>query len=403
MIRKLRWKIVSVVMLTVLTMLLVIFGALFTSVSKNIAEDSRQVLQRVMLEAELGNRPGLDSPGDIQMPYFCVSVSNGTAVVLSGGYFDLANKEQLLAIINACMEQEEDSGLLPVYGMRYLRAEKPYATCIAFVDTSLEESTVRNVLISSLQIGVLALVLFFVLSMLFARWAVRPVEQTLQQQRRFISDASHELKTPLTVILANADLLQGEEPTPQQRQRWLENIRSESRRMKRLVEEMLTLTRAEDVQGEGNFTRLNFSELLVDSILLFEPVAFEAEKYLEYDVEPELYLQGSADQLKQLCGILLDNAIKYAPAGGRICLCLQQGKQLSLSITNPNAGQPVPQEELAHLFDRFYRTDTARSGDGSFGLGLSIAAAIVQQHKGKIWAESSENGTTFRVELPKSK
>ena len=404
MIRKLRGKIVSVIMLTVLSMLLVIFGAFFTSVSRSIADDSQQVLQRVMLETELSRLPGFGSVEDIQIPYFCVSVSNGTATVLSGGYFDLNNRTHLLAIINACMEQEEDSGVLRDYRLRYLRAEKTNATQIAFVDTSMEESMMRNMLMSSFYIGLSALVLFFVLSVLFARWAVRPVEQTLQQQRRFIADASHELKTPLTVILANTDLLQTEEEiTDTQRRRWLENIHSESRRMKRLVEEMLTLTRTEDAREKADFAELNFSDLLLDCILLFDPVAFEAGKQLEYDLQPELMLQGSDQQLQQLCGILLDNAIKYAPEGGVVRLRLQQGKHVSFSITNPNRGEPIPPEKLEHLFDRFYRADESRSGEGSFGLGLSIAAAIVQQHKGRIWAESNENGTTFRVELPKRK
>ncbi len=404
MIRKLRWKIVAMSMAMVFSVLLAVFLAVLTTTRRSIQQDSIQVLQRVLRMEDQTVLPGLNGSG-IQLPYFSVSVSGGVATVLSGSYYDLGDEQQLLDIINACLAEESSVGALPRYHMRYLRVENAYSTRIAFVDTSLEESTMRNLLWSSLQIGSLAFGLLLVLSILFARWAVRPVERTLEQQRQFISDASHELKTPLTVIISNADLLSGSpQAAEEEKRRWVDNVQSESYRMKRLVEEMLTLMRTEDLSRQPVMQRLDFGELVADSALLFEPVAFEAGKQLQYDVQQGSFVQGDADQLRQLCAILLDNAIKYAPAGACVELRLQnEGKKLKLQVYNPNDGDPIPPQRLQHLFDRFYRADSSRGESRGFGLGLAIAKSIAAGHKADLKVESDLRGTTFTAEFPRCK
>ena len=169
--------------------------------------------------------------------------------------------------------------------------------------------------------------------------------------------------------------------------------------MRALVEDMLTLARAEDTQPKATFADIDLSDLAAETTLRFEPVAYEAGRALHYDIQEGLLLWGDDDRLQQLTGILLDNAIKYAPAGSVVTLQLQQQERHAV-LTVENEGEPIPSEHLPHLFERFYRADASRSDHGSFGLGLSIAQAIARDHDGTIRAESDEHSTRFIVTLP---
>lgn len=222
------------------------------------------------------------------------------------------------------------------------------------------------------------------------------LQTTETLRRRFVSDASHELKTPLTVILSSADLLA--ESAPAEEQTYVENIRAESRRMKKLVEEMLTLFRAESVRRETAFSEVDLSDVVTDAALRFEPVVFESGRRLLYTIDEGLQVSGDRDALERLTGILLDNAVKYAPQGTDIRLTLtHQDRTACLAVEN--GGDPIPPEVAAHLFDRFYRADSSRTGTG-FGLGLAIARAIVQNHRGNIICRSQEGLNRFSVTLP---
>ena len=212
-----------------------------------------------------------------------------------------------------------------------------------------------------------------------------------------MSDASHELKTPLTVILSSADLMTGEQE-PEKLRHYGDNIRSEARRMKALVEDMLTLARVENGTKTPEET-LDLSDVVLESVLAFEPVAFEARRHLSYDITPELMVQGHGTQLRQVADVLLDNAVKYAPPETEIRAALtREGKNAVLTVEN--SGTPIPPEKLAHLFDRFYRVDESRTGGEGFGLGLAIAQSLVQGHRGTITCVSDERSTRFTVRLP---
>jgi len=238
-------------------------------------------------------------------------------------------------------------------------------------------------------------------SVILARWATRPVERAWKQQRQFLSDASHELKTPLTVILSNAELLSAL-PLEERPARWTDNILSESRLMKRLVEEMLTLARADHLSQLPVLSEVSLSDAAEDCALAFEPVAFEAGKPLEYTVTEGVTVLGDRDRLGRLVSILLDNAIKYGAEGGTITLSLEKTeRQARLAVSNP--GQPIPAEQLPKLFERFYRADASRGEQSGFGLGLSIAAVIAREHKGTLRAESDETSTRFIFTMPLKK
>ncbi len=410
LIRKLQLKFVAVCMTMVTAVLAVVFISVYVSAQHSIEQNSQEVLERVLQEASnlipgVSMRPGLNfNNKDIHLPYFTVQVwSNNQAYVTSGTYADMEDTDALRSILGACLAQEEDHGTLEQYGMRYLRRSDSLSTRVAFVDMSMEQATLRSMMQAYLLIGAAALVLLLGVSILLSRWATRPVEKAWSQQRQFLSDASHELKTPLTVILSNAELMEsaGLEERPA---RWADNIHSEAQRMKTLVEEMLTLARADSMERSTVFSQTPLSEIAMDCILLFEPVAFEANKQLEYSIRKDLLVNGDGDSLKRLISILLDNAIKYGTDGGLIRLRADlTDRGVRLEVSNENGGNAIPPDVLPHLFERFYRADESRGEKSGFGLGLSIAASIAADHKGTLKAESDAETTRFILTLPAMK
>ena len=406
MIRKLRLKFVAVCMAMVTAVLAVVCFAIFAALRGNVEDLSREVLHRVIQEDPGGRRPeiGVEIGGDkVLLPYFTVSVWPGgggayTAYVTGGTYAALEDTAELTAILEDCLGQESSEGVIQSYSLRYLRRDNGLYQRMAFVDMSMERAMLREMMGSYLRIALAAFLLLLGVSAILARWATGPVERAWRQQRQFLSDASHELKTPLTVILSNAELLSAL-PLEERPARWTDNILSESHQMKRLVEEMLTLARADNMALPPVLTAVSLSETAEDCALAFEPVAFEAGKPLEYHVAEGVTVPGDGDKLRRLVSILLDNAVKYGAEGGTITLALEKTeRQARLTVSNP--GEPIPAEQLSRLFERFYRADASRGEKSGFGLGLSIAAVIAQEHKGTLKAESGGEGTRFLFTLP---
>lgn len=411
MIRKLRLKFVAVCMAMVTAVLAVVCFAIFAALRGNVEDLSRQVLHRVIQEETLpgGRKPevGVEIGGDkLLLPYFTVSVwpdGGGayTAYVTGGTYAGLEDTEELTAILEDCLNQGPTEGVVQSYSLRYLRQDNGPYRKLAFVDMSMESRLLGKMMGSYLRIALAAFLLLLGVSVILARWATRPVERAWGQQRQFLSDASHELKTPLTVILSNAELLSAL-PLEDRPARWTDNILSESRQMKRLVEEMLTLARADNLALPPVLAEVSLSDLAEDCALAFEPVAFEAGKPLEYRVAEGVSVLGDGDKLRRLISILLDNAVKYGSEGGAITLTLERtDRQARLTVANP--GEPIPAEQLSRLFERFYRADASRGEKSGFGLGLSIAAVIAQEHKGTLRAESGGEGTRFVFAMPLKK
>jgi len=398
MIRRLRWKVVGITMAFVSAILLCVFAGIYFTAQENLRRSTEQQLHDALLGG--GSYWFLPGQGDAAaLPCFVAEVyADGTARINGSSYYRL-DDATLSEIVNACLAQPEDSGLLRQYRLRYLRQSVLLSLRIAFTDSTLEQQTLRALVRTCLGIGFAALAVLLVCCYLLSGLITRPVEKAWNAQQRFLSDASHELKTPLTVILASGDLLEEHTPEDSAAKPYVDNIRSESRRMRALVEQMLTLSRAENPQRTTQFASVDLSDLVMDAALRFEPVAYEAGHTLHYHIEKDVLLHGDAQQLQQLLGILLDNAIKYAGEGCPIQLALHRtDKQLILETEN--GGAPIPPEQLAHLFDRFYRADGSRSDHGSFGLGLSIAQAIVKSHGGTIRCQSDARSTRFTVTLP---
>lgn len=276
---------------------------------------------------------------------------------------------------------------------------------LAFVSDSDMRSSMSSLTVTSLMVGAAALALLFLISLFLANWALKPVERVWNQQKQFISDASHELKTPLTVILANISILSRHSAeTVESQRKWINSSSDEAQRMKGLVDDLLTLARLDEAGQTAPMPQMcdvDLSDAVTGELLTFEPVAFEHGVELKSEIAPNVKVHGDADKLRQLTAILLDNACKYAGCGGSVCaeLSVREGRA-HLSVSN--SGEIIPSEQLTHVFERFYRTDKARTGAKSgYGLGLAIAAGIVRLHGGEISAQSdAQHGTVFSASLP---
>ena len=395
MIRRLRWKVIGLNMGMVFCVLLAVFAAVYFSSRAGIARSVQHQLQQVL---QTGSGYDLSQPGQEGVPCFVAEVyASGTVRVSGNSYYDLTDKEALVDIVTAALTADSDEGVLAEHHLRYLRQTGLLSTRIAFTDSTLEQATLRSLLTGSLLIGLAALAVLFVCSYVLSGAVTRPVGRAWQQQKQFLSDASHELKTPLTVILSSTELLE-QSAAPEQKQ-YVDNIRAESRRMKQLVEDMLTLSRIQRSDAPLPDTAADLSDAAANVALRFEPVAYEAGLTLSYDIAPGLLVRGDSDKLEQAVAVLLDNAIKCAAPGTEVRLdAVRQGKNACL--WGENEGDPIPADKLPHIFDRFYRADESRTDGGSFGLGLSIAKAIVETHRGTIRCDSSGSTTRFTITLP---
>ena len=342
MIRKLQIKFVAMCMILVTAVLGVVFTAVFFSAKQNIEVISHQVLQRVMEDDTPSGRPdlGLNRGGeDVLLPYFTVNLWDRSGIyeafVTGGTYSNLQDTQELQTILTDCLQQNRPEGTIHSYGLRYLRRDYGLYERIAFVDMSMEQATLQEIMGSYLQIGLAALLLLLGVSILLARWATRPVAKAWQQQRQFLSDASHELKTPLTVILSNAELLEAA-PLEDRPARWADNIRSEAGQMKSLVEEMLTLARADNAVPTAVMGEVSLSRGFPASKATGSKASTQSVARSESDITPDVTVTGDADKLRQLIGVLLDNAIKYGQAGGTISLTLRRtDRQARLLVSNP--------------------------------------------------------------------
>lgn len=405
MIKNLRKKFIIVNMLLILLVLIIVFIALYLTNYQQLKNESYETMRRA-LEDQRSQSPKFElgqNPPDKPRPYipvFQVLLDNQGDILYFSNEAEVSY-EELQTIVSLALGQNSQLGIIKSFNLRFLSQNTPEGLKIAFADQSYEFSSLRNLVITSFMVGIGALAAFYIISMFLSNWALRPVAKSWEQQKRFVADASHELKTPLTVILANNDiLLKHKEDTIESQLKWVNNTGDEAQRMKKLVDELLFLAKSDDSLAIGmNKKLLNFSDLALNCLLHIEPVAYEQAIILESDISADIKLKGDEGQLRQLIMILLDNACKYTEPAGTITVkadTLSDKARLRVS----NTGNHIPKEDIAHIFDRFYRVDKSRSKVG-YGLGLSIAKNITENHNGKISAESDPlNGTTFSVTLP---
>ncbi len=342
------------------------------------------------------DRPPLDRRPDYQLSTF-YSVAfgeDGAVLAVDTGEKNVYSEEELISVAREIRDAGKESGRNG--SLTYIVSSRPDYTLVAMMDNTVSESGLSTLLHNVLIVGCAALVVMFFISLVLSRRIIQPLEESDRKQKQFVSDASHELKTPVAVIGTNAEMLAREIG----RSEWLDNIQYENNRMGELVKQLLDLSRAEN--AETPMEAVDFSRVVTGEALAFETFAFEQGKTLRTGIEDGILLSGNKSQLTQLVSILLDNAVRHTTGTDIEATLKRHGHAAVLTVINE--GPAIPPEKQEHLFDRFYRLDEAHSGEGQhYGLGLSIAKAVVRKHGGSITVSCPEGKVQFTVSLPVKK
>ena len=390
MIRKLRIKFVAINMAIVSLLLCVILGLVYYFTQTSLESQSVRMMQQIAAEPTRVEAV-LQSGDHVRLPYFMVRLDKtGNFLAPAGGSYHITDEELLRQLVSVTKVSPQRLGEISRYNLRYCKVDTPKSKLLVFADISGEQAALDSLMKTCLLLGALGFLCFLIASILLSGWAVRPVEKTIRQQKNFVADASHELKTPLTVIMTDTQLLQTSGHSPNVQARLLNNIQTMCEQMRAMIEQMLQLAQSENNSSRKNFQSIDFSKLVCDSILPFDPVFYERSMKLETATDPGIRICGDPTLLRQLLEILLDNAQKYGDPGGTTWVSLVRCSRKRCRLIVADQGAPIPKESLKLIFERFYRGDTARRRNGSFGLGLSIARNIAEQHHAKIWAESCD-------------
>lgn len=267
---------------------------------------------------------------------------------------------------------------------------------IVILNNEERSSKLKTLLIETIIFFIVMEAVLFLVSRLITGWIVRPAEEAFSRQKEFIADASHELKTPLAVIMASADELKGDDPSDKNT-RYIENIRYESDRMNRLITGLLDLSRLEDDKNAVSYKEEDLSRIIEKTCLAFDGVAFEQSVMIQTDIEENLKLKCSKDEMEKMISTILDNAVKHSYRDSTVRVTARNAKD-SIVIEIVNAGDPISDEDTERIFERFYRADRSRNrSDNRYGLGLAIAKRIALNHNGDIKAYSRDGETTFKI------
>ena len=399
MIKKLRIKFICIHMLLTFCILAIVLGVLSYYVERSVARKQTNELHRLAGVPEKKGPPNGGFDGAIAeekyiTPYFSLEYGqDGTLKAVGSEAFKLSDEELMNLYLRVMAEKEAD-GALKDYNLRYYRVETPTGQKIFFADMNGSRVIIRYLIWGFALLELMS----FAATVPLSRWVVRSVEEAWKEQKQFVADASHELKTPLTVIMSNAELLQQPGYDEAQRRTFSENILTMSRQMRTLLDGLLQLARLDNVQNTADSRVLNYSALVEECLLPFEPLFFERGLQFEAQIEKDVYVFGHDQTLRQCVEILLDNAQKYS-APGKVTLRLSSsGRTAMLTVENPST--EMDETECRKVFKRFYRRDKARSPSGSYGLGLPIARGIVFRHNGKISCDWEDGIICFTVLLP---
>ncbi|QLY80519.1 sensor histidine kinase [Clostridium intestinale] len=424
MFKKLRNRFLILNLVIISVMLLISFTSIYAITHKNIYTQIDMDLDKLSGNDAKSNKPKIngDMPNDKQMdgPQNDFTKGQGPMeryafTVTTDGNWNKISTFSLFSISDEFYESAKKAAINKKVNRGYISVDDTDLAFVInhtssgynlyFLDITFQKNTLRSLIYTFTIVAFFMLIIIFLISRFFANRSIQPIKEAFDKQKQFIADASHELKTPLTVINTNVDvLLSNKDDFIHNQSKWLYYIKSEAERMNKLTSDLLYLAQVDYSDVKMIFSDFNLSEAVEHIILTMEGVVFENNIALHYDIEPNLIVSGNLEQLKQVIMIFLDNAIKYTDKKGKINLVLNKAhNKVNLSVTN--TGKGIPEEHISKIFNRFYRTDKSRARDsGGYGLGLAIAKAIVEQHNGKISVKSIvDKETTFSIELPKNK
>lgn len=402
MFKKLKIKFLLINMSLLTAVFIGIFGTIYLSTAYSMEKDMRmQLWSNIMIAPQQKPTPKNDRM-DMTIK---IDLDNTNEVVTVSSKMNTDDLD-INNIVTKVINSSKDMDTIKINGesFGYLRQDIGNGKRIVLMSKSFQHEMLWNLLKIFIGVGSLSLILLFFISIYFTNKAINPLEATFRKQKQFIADASHELRTPLTIIKTNVSLLrENEMETIHSQKKWINYIDSQAGRMSTLINEMLSLANLDANKKKEERININLSKMLRDSLLVFEVVIFEKGLILEEDLSDNIFIKGKQNQIKKLISILMDNAIKYTNNNGKITVSLINERNKAKLIIR-NTGEGIEKEHLEKIFERFYRVDDSRDrGTGGYGLGLSIAKAIVEEHKGKIHAESIiNNETSFIIELPLS-
>lgn len=408
MFKKSKIKIVASIMIIMTLLIAGTFGVIYFSSYREMSDKDEHMLERY---TQIYANEGVPSKPDNkderkfippQKPEderaFDVAAIYSVAFDSDNKVKDIDNSSQsitdedLTSLAKSALSSDSSKGKLE--GYNYLVKNTDEYKLVVFMDRSEFDKNVNTLLKYTMIFGVISLAVVLALSILLANLIIRPLEKNHNAQKRFISDAGHELKTPVTVISTNAEVLEGEIGE----NRWLNNIVYENERMSILIKQLMSLTKTE--KNEIKLEKVDLSHIVIGEILPFESIAFDKGIEIDYEkVEDEINVNGNSSQLSQLVSILIDNAIEHS-TGGNIEMSLIKTHSKAV-LTVINNGESISEDKKELLFDRFYRLNEARNDEGGnhYGLGLSIAKSIVDAHKGEITVNCKDGKVIFEVSL----
>lgn len=423
MLKQLRIKFVAIIVALVGLVLISVLGGTYASTWQAQHDLTNEALERNLVgsvyglprmgelwsrEDEYDSSEERNGRGKANVLILAVDVDSSGIVLATNNAPVIIDTSALSELLQSILQSNEDQGWDDSKHIAWMREQRSSgAWRVVIADTSAVDMSLQTLATREVAITVVAMGVLFLIALGLSTWVLKPVEAAWEQQRRFIADASHELKTPLAVIIANTQILEADEAIPKESMRWIESTSDEATHMKNLVEELLELARTDEssagAKGVMHMEEVDFSSMVESAALEFDAIAFERGTSIEEDIEEGIRVNGDPEWLARLCKILVDNACKYSYVGCPVHVDLhKQGNRCTLSVNN--MGNVIDPEDLPHVFDRFYRTDKARSRDsrtGGFGLGLAIAKGICTSHGGGISVASSEEaGTTFTITLP---
>lgn len=416
MIRRLRHSFVGITMLSVVLVLSLLMGTI--NVVNYISKDRSNAQLLQMLADNNGSMPSGTTPPSVQPDsnvsappekpeesdtkprnwsaetpyetrYFSVALNeSGETVSVDTGKIAAISSSDAISLAQSLSASGKTSGYSGNY--KFCTAvNSDGQTIYIFLDCTRDLSSVRQFLRYSLLISLGGTIAIFFVAVLLSRRAVRPIAETYEKQKHFITDASHEIKTPLAVIASCTDVLEME----QGESKWSQGIRSQVERLTELTQGLVSLARMDEHTGLLASEEINFSELLEETITPFILMAQNKGQQFQLRCDPGIKIQGDRQKLQQLCSILADNAVKYTPKGGNISFTLQQ-KGRKINFVAENDAEGLSSGSQKHLFDRFYRGDQSRSSQcPGYGIGLSLAQSIVAAHGGKIEAASRDGAS----------
>lgn len=414
MLIKLRNKFMIWNMTIICIVILVCFFVIYMTTDLNIQKENEEKLQSLTTKPIIlyngENKNGNFVQVGDYYNYFTIVLDDNNNILEVESFLELPY-DMYSQVLKMAKEEGKSVGILRFLDRRWIYSINESAQTlingekigaekrISFLDVTESYTVLNQLLVTFFIVGAMVIVVIFFISFVFANDAIKPIAASLVKQKQFISDASHELKTPIAIINASLDALLENKENPKEITKWTNNVLSQTERMEKLIKNLLSLAKADEENIKFTLDKIDVSEVVNEVITEIEAYLFDKNIKFEEKIEPNVSTLGNYEGLKQILLILFDNAMKYTNENGSVSACLIKSKH-GVVFTLENSCETITKEHLSHIFDRFYRIDQSRINDGSFGLGLPIAKSMIEKMGGEIFAESIENASVkFTVVL----